>query len=202
MHLILASDSPRRKELLRNAGFDFEARTSHVEEIRLAVECAEEFVRRIARDKARAVAASVQAGSAVLGADTVVVVDGHILGKPAGPPDAARMLRLLAGSTHQVITGVCLIIAPDRVEALKHEITFVTFSSMTEKEIQDYVQSGEPLDKAGAYGIQGLASNFVTRIEGSYSNVVGLPIHLVYEMLKPFFAHQSQSGERLVQRDR
>ena len=202
MHLILASDSPRRKELLRSAGFNFEARASHVEEVCFPGESAEEFVCRTARDKAQAVAAFIQAGSVVLGADTVVVVDAHILGKPAGSADAARMLRQLAGSTHRVITGVCLIIAPDRVEALKHETTFVTFSSMSEAEIRDYVQSGEPLDKAGAYGIQGLASNFVTRIEGSYSNVVGLPIHLVYEMLKPSLVHKSQMSGGLARRDR
>ena len=186
MHLILASKSPRREELLRRAGFTFETRSSHIDEIRQAGEPAEEFTCRIARDKAQAVAAFAQPGDLVLGADTVVTVDRQILGKPAGPDDAARMLRHLAGRTHRVITGVCLVLAPDRVEALKPEVTLVTFVPLGEQEIQDYIQSGEPMDKAGAYAIQGLASKFVARIEGSYSNVVGLPIHLVYEILKPF----------------
>ncbi|MHB8655754.1 MAG: Maf family protein [Terriglobia bacterium] len=186
MHLILASKSPRREELLLCAGFTFETRASNIDEIRHTGESAEEFTCRIARDKARAVAAFAQPGDLVLGADTVVAVDGQILGKPAGPDDAARMLRQLAGRTHRVITGVCLVLVPDRVEALKPEVTLVTFVPLDEQEIQDYVQSGEPMDKAGAYAIQGLASKFVARIEGSYSNVVGLPIHLVYEILKPF----------------
>ena len=124
--------------------------------------------------------------SLVLGADTVVVIDDQILGKPASPDAAARMLRLLAGRTHRVITGVCLILAPRRIAALKHEVTRVTFSALDEKEIRDYVTSGEPMDKAGAYGIQRLASKFVTCVEGSYFNVMGLPVHLVYDMLKPF----------------
>ena len=171
---------------MRSAGFDFEVRPSHVDEIRHAGESAEEFTCRIARDKARAVAAFAPPGSLVLGADTVVVVDGQIFGKPADSEDAARMLHHLAGGTHRVITGVCLILAPDRVEALKSEATLVTFIPLEEQEIRDYIQSGEPLDKAGAYGIQGLASKFVARIAGSYSNVVGLPIHLIYEILKPF----------------
>jgi nucleoside triphosphate pyrophosphatase len=186
MRLILASASDRRKELLRSAGFDFEARASHVEEIRLDGESAEGYTCRIAREKARAVGSSAETGSVVLGADTEVVVNGETLGKPAGPEDAARMLRQLAGRTHQVITGVCVHLAPEGPEDSKYEITLVTFAAMNEQEIQEYVQSGEPMDKAGAYAIQGLAAKFVTRIEGSYSNVVGLPIHLVHEMLKPF----------------
>lgn len=186
MRLILASKSPRREELLRRAGFTFETRVSQIDEIPQVGESAEEFTCRIACDKARAVAAFAQPGNLVLGADTVVVVDGQILGKPAGPDDAARMVRQLAGRTHRVITGVCLVLVPDRVEALKTEVTLVTFVPLEEQEIQDYVQSGESMDKAGAYAIQGLASKFVARIEGSYSNVVGLPIHLVYEILKPF----------------
>ncbi len=188
MHLILASHSPRRVELLSSAGFDFEARASHVEEVHCPGESPEDYVTRLARDKAWAVARSAPPGSLVLGADTEVVIDGQILGKPTGPENAARMLRLLAGCVHRVITGVCLIVAPDSVQALKHETTFVTFAPMDEQEISDYVQSGEPMDKAGAYAVQGLAARFVTRIEGSYSNVVGLPISLVYQVLKPFLA--------------
>lgn len=186
MRLILASASERRKELLRSAGFEFEARASHVEEIRLVGESAEEYTCRIAREKARAVGASAPRGSVILGADTEVVVNGQTLGKPTSPEDAARMLRQLAGCTHRVITGVCVHLAPEGPEDSKYEVTLVTFAALSEQEIHDYVRSGEPMDKAGAYAIQGLASRFVTRIEGSYSNVVGLPIHLVDEMLKPF----------------
>jgi len=190
MQLILASKSPRREELLRRAGFNFETRASHVEEIRYAGESAEEFTCRIAREKAQAVAVSAEPGDLILGADTVVVVDGKILGKPASPDEATRMLGQLAGCTHRVITGVCVIVGPDRVEALKSEVTLVTFVPLDEQEIREYVQTGEPMDKAGAYAIQGLASKFVSRIEGSYSNVVGLPIHLVYEILEPFLVRR------------
>ena len=182
--LILASASPRRRELLRLAGFDFEARPSGIEEKRRGGESGEEFALRAAREKALQVAASAPSESLVLGADTVVIVNGEVLGKPAGPDDAARMLRLLSGVTHRVITGVCLVRAPDRIEVLTPSVTLVTFRRLDEQEIREYVSSGEPLDKAGAYGIQGLASKFVTRIEGCYFNVVGLPVTLVYELIR------------------
>ena len=184
MRLILASASPRRQELLRQAGFEFEVRPAKVEEISLPGEAAEDFARRAARDKALDVAASAPPDSIVLGADTVVVADREILGKPADAPDAARMLRRLSGATHRVITGICLVRAPDRLEALAHETTLVTFRTLDEQEIASYVESGEPLDKAGAYGIQGLAFKFVTCIEGCYFNVVGLPVAPVYDLLK------------------
>jgi septum formation protein len=184
MRLLLASSSPRRRDLLRRAGFDFEVHPSHlVEEIQRG-EQPEEFARRAAREKAMQVAASSPPGSFVLGADTVVVIDGEMLGKPSDTEDATRMLRLLSGRTHQVHTGICLVRAPDEIEALKHETTLVTFRELDEEEICRYVESGEPLDKAGAYAVQGLASKFVTRISGCYSNVVGLPVALVYEILK------------------
>ncbi len=186
MQFILASSSPRRRELLRNAGFEFEAQPSKVEETPRRGESPEEYVRRAAREKALAVAVSSPPGSLVLGADTVVVVDIEILGKPASRDDAARMLRLLSGHTHRVITGVCLVRAPSEIEALKHETTFVTFRNLDEEECDAYIQSGEPFGKAGAYAIQGLASKFVTRISGCYFNVVGLPVALVYETLRPF----------------
>jgi septum formation protein len=184
MKLLLASSSPRRQELLRNAGFEFEVRPSRVDEVPRSGESAEEFACRAAREKALDVASSSPPGSLVLGADTVVVIDGLILGKPAGPDDAARMLRLLSGKSHRVVTGVCLVRAPAQIEALKHETTRVLFRNLDEGEIRHYVASGEPLDKAGAYAIQGLASRFVTRLEGCYFNVVGLPVSLVYEMVK------------------
>ena len=186
MRLILASRSPRRRELLRQAGLEFEVRPSSVEEVPAPGETPEAFARRAAHDKALVVAASQAPDVLVLGADTVVVANHEILGKPVGPEDATRMLRLLSGVTHRVITGVCLVRASDHVEALTHETTFVTFRPLDEDEIQSYLASGEPFDKAGAYGIQGLASKFVTRVEGCYFNVVGLPLALVYEILKPF----------------
>jgi len=194
MRLILASRSPRRRELLRGAGFDFDVRPSTVEETASPGETPEEFARRAAREKALEVAASAPPESLVLGADTVVVADGEILGKPANAPDAARMLRLLSGVTHRVITGVCIVRAPDRVEALAHETTFVTFRSLDNDELQDYLAGGEPFDKAGAYGIQGLASKFVTRVEGCYFNVVGLPVALVCDLLEPLLKGSDQLG--------
>jgi septum formation protein len=151
------------------------------------------YVARVAEAKALAVAARA-AGRPVLGADTAVVVDGELLGKPAGIDDAARMLRLLSGRSHQVLTGVCLVGArganpsgsPGTPEGLAPRtevaVTTVEFAPLTAAEIDWYAASGEPMDKAGGYAIQGLASRFVTRIDGSYSNVVGLPVSLVYRM--------------------
>ena len=185
MKFVLASSSPRRQELLRNAGFTFEVRPSSVVEAVRPGETPEQFARRAAEEKALDVAAEVPRDTLVLGADTIVVVDGEILGKPRDAADATRMLRRLSGCTHRVLTGVCLVRSPERIEALRHETTSVTFRGLEEEEIADYVASGEPFDKAGAYGIQGLASKFVTRIEGCYFNVVGLPVALVYELLKP-----------------
>ena len=182
--LILASNSPRRRELLRNAGFQFDVRPSGIEENRLPGESPEDFARRLARDKARDVARKSAPGSLVLGADTVVAINGEILEKPVDAADAARMLRMLSGQTHRVITGVCLVRVPEAVLAWTHETTLVTFRNLTEEEIGSYIESGEPFDKAGGYGIQGLASRFVPRIEGCYFNVVGLPIPLVYEILR------------------
>lgn len=184
IRLILASNSPRRRELLRNAGFEFDVRPSGIEEARLADESPEDFTRRLARDKALDVARQSEAGSLVLGADTVVAVDGEILEKPVDAVDAARMLRTLSGRTHRVITAVCLIRAPERLLAWRHETTSVTFRKLTNEEIENYVASGEPFDKAGGYAIQGLASRFVPRVEGCYFNVVGLPVPLVYEIVK------------------
>jgi septum formation protein len=185
MRFFLASASPRRRELLRNAGFDFEVRPSNIVEEIQPGEPPEEFARRAAREKAMHVAAFSPPGSYVLGADTVVVIDGETLGKPSGPDDAARILRLLSGRTHRVHTGICLVRAPREIEAERHETTFVTFRELDEEEARSYVESGEPFGKAGGYAIQGLASKFVTRISGCYFNVVGLPVPLVYEALKP-----------------
>jgi septum formation protein len=181
MPLILASASPRRSELLRNAAITFMVDPAHVEEQPLPGETPTDYAQRLARDKALAVYAR-HPDSAVLGADTVVVVDEHLLEKPADQRDAARMLRLLSGRSHQVITGVCLVTPGfERTEA---EITQVVFSPLSENEIAFYVETGEPMDKAGAYAIQGIASRWVERIEGCYFNVVGLPLPRVYRMLQ------------------
>jgi septum formation protein len=184
MQLILASSSPRRQALLRSAGFEFEVRPSSVVEESLLGEAPVTLVRRLAHEKARQVAAQSHAESLVLGADTSVVVDDDVLGKPGDREDASRMLRMLSGRSHQVLTGVCLVRAPGQIEALEHSSTVVWFRELSGTEIEDYVSSGEPMDKAGAYAIQGRASRFVTRIEGCYSNVVGLPLSLVDEMLR------------------
>lgn len=186
MRLILASASPRRKQILSGAGFEFEVRPATVDETPLAGELPEDCARRLAREKALQVAATETAETLVLGADTVVVADHEILGKPQDAADARRMLRILSGITHRVITGVCLVRAPSQVVALTHETTLITFRNLDDEEIARYVASGEPMDKAGAYGIQGLASKFVTRVEGCYFNVVGLPVARVDELLRGF----------------
>jgi septum formation protein len=178
--LVLASKSPRRREILAAAGLEFRVRTADVPEIRQPGENAVEYVRRLAQAKAEAVAASPN--EIVLGADTVVVLDEHILEKPADSQDAARMLQLLSGRDHQVITGICLR-AGDR-QIVASATTGVRFIPMTSDDIEEYVASAEPMDKAGAYAIQGLASKFVDRVEGCYFNVVGLPISLVCRHLK------------------
>jgi septum formation protein len=179
--LVLASASPRRQELLRNAGIPYEVQPAHINEDPLLGEPAKECVERLAREKALAIAKK-RPNDPVLGADTVVVIDNQILNKPIDPADATRMLRLLSGRTHQVITGVC-VVANGR-SLVDSEITSVQMSEIPENEITNYVATGEPMDKAGAYAIQGRASRWIPRIEGDYSNVVGLPIALVYQMLR------------------
>jgi nucleoside triphosphate pyrophosphatase len=178
--LILASASPRRAELLRAAGIAFETLAMDIDESALPGESPEAHVRRLAEAKAGA-AAAVRPSATVLGADTVVVVDDHILGKPRSAADAAAMLRRLSGREHLVLTGVA-VVRPAGT-AVEIERTRVWFSALTDEEIRAYIASGEPMDKAGAYAIQGLASRFVARIEGSYTNVVGLPVALVYRLL-------------------
>lgn len=178
--LILASKSPRRREILTAAGMPFEVRAAAVPEIREAGEQPEAYVRRLARAKCAAVAASPE--DIVLGADTVVVAGQDVLEKPLDAADAGRMLRLLSGREHSVITGVCLR-AGERV-LVDAATTRVRFVRMTNAEIDRYVSSGEPMDKAGAYAIQGLASKFIDRVEGCYFNVVGLPVALVYRHWK------------------
>ena len=203
--LILASSSPRRREILLAAGIPFEVVTPSVPEVQQDGESPEQFVCRMATEKAEAaldqIAQIVQiahssdvpilADAPILGADTAVVIDSHTLGKPASADEARAMLRLLSGKEHRVLTGLCLL-APPAVwpcprSELQMEIqlasTAVRFALLTEEEIEQYVSSGEPFDKAGGYGIQGLASKFIETIQGCYFNVVGLPVSLVYQML-------------------
>ena len=197
--LILASQSPRRAELLRNAGFSFEVRSAEVDERVHPNEPPLDYVQRLAKEKALEVLATVPPGAWVLGADTTVAVDGESLGKPANAAEARRMLSKLSGRTHQVMTGVCL--AWQRADAIRPgagasgmereiecdvqaEVTEVEFAPLSEEEIAAYVALGEPLDKAGAYAIQGRASRWIPRIRGCYFNVVGLPVARVCAMLR------------------
>jgi septum formation protein len=183
--LVLASASPRRQELLRNARIAFTAQPADVPEVRRDGEDPTVFAKRLAREKALAVYRRVNPGADqgtfVLGADTIVVVDGQVLGKPTDEQDAARMLRMLSGRTHEVITGVCLL--GTGIEDVRSESTTVIFIELGEDEIQGYIADGEPMDKAGAYAIQGIASRWIPRIEGDYGNVVGLPVALVCRMM-------------------
>ena len=210
--LILASASPRRQELLRNAGIPFEVQPADIDETPKNGEAPRECAVRLAREKALAVARA-RPREYVLGADTIVVIDEIILGKPSDAADAARMLRLLSGRTHEVITGVSLVgpvannQAPVASQTEAHqtrpvnrwneklrtenrelktasETTLVTMAELCDEEIHEYVSTGEPMDKAGAYAIQGMASRWIPRIQGDYSNVVGLPVALVYRMLR------------------
>lgn len=208
--LVLASASPRRQELLRNAGVAFTVQPADIDETPLTGENPRACAERLAREKALAVWRT-RPQDVVLGADTIVVIDGLILNKPSDAADAARMLRLLSGRVHEVITGVCVVrpADPKAVTAEEHsqtaqlgirfellrtengelrtasESTLVTMSAIPEAEIQEYIASGEPMDKAGAYAIQGRASRWIPRIDGDYANVVGLPVALVYRLLSP-----------------
>jgi septum formation protein len=184
MKLILASASPRRRELLTQAGFTFTVEAADINEDPLPDEPAAAYVQRLAVEKAQAVCALRSGDSKpfiVLGADTTVVLDGQILGKPMGVADAEQMLGSLSGRTHAVMTGVAAVMPTRTISDV--EITQVTFNLISEAEIDRYVQTGEPLDKAGAYGIQGYAARWIPRIEGDYFNVMGLPIARVVRLL-------------------
>ena len=182
--LVLASASPRRQDLLRSAGFSFTVQAAHIDEAPLAEESPRDCAERLAREKALAVSRT-RPDDVVLGADTIVVVEGAILGKPVDAADAVRMLRLLSGRVHSVITGVCVVEgSPNHSLRTTSESTLVTMSPLSDEEIREYVATGEPMDKAGAYAIQGMAARWIPRIEGDYSNVVGLPVARVHGMLR------------------
>lgn len=192
MKIILASASPRRRELLGQIGISFEIRVSNQEEQTTARE-PEQVVEELARQKAEAVMDTLKEESEavlVIGADTVVAVDGQILGKPAAKKQAVEMLKRLSGRSHQVYTGVALLFRPGREteggvrQKVFHEATRVEFYPLTEAEVSDYVACGESMDKAGAYGIQGIFARYVKAIEGDYTNVVGLPVGRLYQELK------------------
>jgi septum formation protein len=191
--LVLASASPRRREILQNAGIPFTVQAAGIPEVHMDGEPPQACAERLAREKAIAVLEK-NPDKFVLGADTIVVIENIILGKPRDSDDALRMLNLLSGREHRVITGVCLtggqksnlssqFPVPGFVD-VRSEITRVFVGNIPEKEIQDYVTSGEPMDKAGAYAIQGRASRWISRIDGDYFNVVGLPVALVYRMVQ------------------
>src|SRR5947209_3270430 len=191
--LVLASASPRRAEILRAVGWPFETQAAGVDETRLGGETPEDFVRRLAREKAEAVARTRLFGL-VLGADTTVVVDGEILEKPRDAEDARRMLRLLSERWHEVLTGVALVRAESGRAVVGVERTRVLFAATTDEEIAWHVEMGDVLDKAGAYAVQGRAALFIRRIEGDYWNVVGLPVRLVYELARGFEGDKTQGA--------
>jgi septum formation protein len=180
--LVLASNSPRRRELLTAAGIAFGVQAANVPEHAGPGELPQVFAERLAREKAMTVS-RLMPEDTILGADTIVVIDGQILGKPHNAQDATRMLQLLSGRQHEVITAVCLV-AKSIPADVRSSITLVTMERITQTEILEYIAGGEPMDKAGAYAIQGIASRWITKIEGDYSNVVGLPIPLVWKMLR------------------
>lgn len=180
--LILASKSPRRAAILRAAGWAFETAAANVDESPRARESAVDYVRRLAQAKAAAVAEKLGAG-VVLGADTVVHVDGELLGQPRDEEDARRMLRLLSAKWHEVFTGVALVSVVDNRRLIDHQVTRVRFAGLTDEEIEWYISTGEPHDKAGAYAIQGRGSVFIEEVQGDYFNIVGLPIRLVYQLM-------------------
>ena len=188
--LILASGSPRRAEILTSVGWEFTKDSADIDETELPGESPEDYVQRLAREKAGAVAERYE-DALVLGADTTVLIDHQIIGKPADLTDAKRMLKMLSGNWHEVLTGVALVKVqspkpkvPSQKTVVGLQRTRVKFAVMSDEEIEFLAEKGEPLDKAGAYAVQAQAALFIEGIEGDYWNVVGLPIHLVYELVK------------------
>jgi septum formation protein len=185
INIILASDSPRRKELLRQIGIIFKSYPAQIDESALPGETPEVYAVRVASDKATVASRRIKKGI-VIAADTIVVINDRILGKPADEEDAKRMLSMLSGRMHRVITGIAVLDAATGKMVTRTAVTKVWFRILSDKEIKSYVSSGEPLDKAGSYGIQERGALLVERIDGCYFNVVGLPVSLLAEMLKAF----------------
>lgn len=184
MKLVLASQSPRRRELLGRLGLEFTTKASQVDEDAFTAATPEELVKTLSREKARWVAEGESPDTIVIGADTVVVLDGDVLGKPASQAEAREMLRRLSGRVHQVCTGVT--VCQGSFAVTQAEVSQVRFRPLTEEEIHCYVRSGEPMDKAGAYGLQGLGVLLVEGIQGDYTNVVGLPVCRLGQILLQF----------------
>jgi septum formation protein len=184
MKLILASASPRRAQILRDAGISFSVLSSAIDETPYAGETPLEIVERLSEAKAELAAARAVGPAVLVAADTVVVLDGHILGKPRSTDDARRMLELFSGRTHSVVTGVTLIRLPEMDRRQFVETTLVTFAPLSPEEISRYLSTAEPYDKAGAYAIQGRAGRYIPRLEGCYFNVVGLPLARLVGSLK------------------
>ena len=191
--IVLASGSPRRAEILTNVGWEFTKRVADIDESERDGEPPDEYVIRLAREKASAVA-SGEHGEIVLGADTTVVIDGGIIGKPVDTDDARRMIGLLAGNWHEVLTGVAVVRGGECSTGLQR--TRVKFARMTDAEIDFLALKGDPLDKAGAYAVQAQAALFIEGIEGDYWNVVGLPVNLVYSLILPDRTTDCQSVEQ------
>ena len=199
MKLTLASASPRRAEILRNAGFDFDVYPAHVDESRLPQEHEEDHDSRLDSAKPLLIARRIvgtNAGAIVIGADTVVLSNEEILGKPKDADDARRMLRLLSGTAHDVLTGLSMIRVPDGPEYNHVETTNVQFLKLSKSDIDEYIATGESFDKAGAYGIQGIGGRFIWKIEGCYFNVMGLPLSRLWLTLNLFQnEHSCASGD-------
>lgn len=182
--LILASGSPRRADLLRKQGICFEINIPNIPEIQKEGESPDEFVKRLSAEKAGAVARGLFSSSYVLAADTVVVLHELLFGKPANTNEARAMLQKLIRQTHRVITGFSILQSPDKIVCVETDVSEVTFKPLSSKEIDDYVATGEPMDKAGAYAAQGIGQKFIEKIKGSKTNVIGLPMEKVIPWLK------------------
>ena len=193
--LVLASSSPRRREIMAREGLEFEIVTSDVDEA-IDAPAPELLVSELALLKASAVARNIGEDALVIGADTVVCIDGQVLGKPKGKKDAKKMLCQLSGRVHQVYTGVCVMEARTAKAVCRYERTDVVFKDLKKKKIKKYVKTGEPFDKAGAYGIQGKGAKLVHCIVGDYNNVVGLPVRLLMKILEEEFAYQQKSSDK------
>jgi len=184
--IILASASPRRKQLLKSLNIDFEVIPSQIEENIDEENFSFELIEKLALEKAQDVAVKIDVPAVVIGSDTVVVINEHILGKPKDKDEACRMLKLLSGRAHKVISAIAIVDTITQKIITDHVVSEVTFKNLTDSEIYSYIETGEPMDKAGAYAIQGLGSKFISSISGCYNNIVGISLSKLVEMLKEF----------------